>query len=167
MVTTPIHTEQLQTKHCALQNPFPVPRRIWESTQCGTSQANTSVSNRILSFKKDDYREIYSLADNFHFFYCLIHCFTIHFCQPYVCIICFSSSSTRRPPSQFVLHHSQLSHCLKKIYLITFYMVAFYCIIFAHVIRCCCLPTPMTLASGGGGGSDLPACGHKPASPSI
>ena len=31
----------------------------------------------------------------------------------------------------------------------------------------CCLPTPMTLASGGGE-SDLPACGvHQPASPSI
>ena len=29
-----------------------------------------------------------------------------------------------------------------------------------------CLPTPMTLASGGGGDSDLPSCG-TPASPSI
>ena len=33
--------------------------------------------------------------------------------------------------------------------------------------RCCCfLPTPMTLASGGGGVSDVPACG-PPASFSV
>ena len=32
---------------------------------------------------------------------------------------------------------------------------------------CCCLPTPMTLASGGGGvGSDVPAC-DPPASFSV
>ena len=31
-------------------------------------------------------------------------------------------------------------------------------------ILCCCLPTPITLA---GGVSDVPACGHQPASPSI
>ena len=31
---------------------------------------------------------------------------------------------------------------------------------------CCCLPTPMALASGGGGESDVPACG-PPASFSV
>ena len=34
---------------------------------------------------------------------------------------------------------------------------------FLHLIRLlCCLPTPMTLASGGGGESDVPACGPPP-----
>ena len=28
----------------------------------------------------------------------------------------------------------------------------------AHYVNCCFLPTPMTLASGGGGESDVPAC---------
>ena len=35
-----------------------------------------------------------------------------------------------------------------------------------HQGCCCCLPTPMTLASGGGGESDVPACG-PPASFSV
>ena len=32
---------------------------------------------------------------------------------------------------------------------------------------CYCLPTPMTLASGGGGGPMFPFVVHQPASPSI
>ena len=35
-----------------------------------------------------------------------------------------------------------------------------------YLICCCCLPTPMTLARGGGGPM-FPLVGHQPASPSI